>query len=260
MSCIRVLIRAAKMEIPANAKLAHYRGKGLIVEQEKVKAHFRAQVPHYQDFMRRIVPGYDIQSRLLVDLIPFDTSAPLRVLDLGSGPGVLSKLVLERYPKAEVVAFDLTEEMLASARERCRGFANRFSTVTGDYAVDDIGSGYGLILAGLTLHHLSDQQRRAVFRRLHAALTDAGAFLAREVVADDDPFIADWHYRSWRAFMTEHGEDGEHWFRKHLSKDHPASVEKQTTWLRDAGFAHVACHWRHMNFAILSAHKGGDNK
>ena len=79
----------------------------MIVEQEKVKAHFRAQVPHYEDCMRRIVPGYDIQSHLLVDLIPFDTFAPLRVLDLGSGPGVLSKLVMERYPKAEVVAFDL---------------------------------------------------------------------------------------------------------------------------------------------------------
>ena len=114
--------------------------------------------------MRRIVPGYDLQTRLLVDLIPFDVVARIRVLDLGSGPGILSTLVLERYPNAEVVAFDLTEEMLASARERCGRFADRFSTVTGDYAVDDVGSRYDLVLAGLTLHHLDDRQRRAVFR------------------------------------------------------------------------------------------------
>ena len=57
-----------------------------------------------------------------------------------------------RCASAEVVAFDLTEEMLASARERCGRFADRFSTVAGDYAVDDIGSRYDLVLAGLTLH------------------------------------------------------------------------------------------------------------
>ena len=223
--------------------------------KERVKAHFRAQVPDYEGFMRRIVPGYDIQTRLLVDLIPFDAFAPIRVLDLGSGPGILSALVLGRYPNAEVVAFDLTEEMLVAARQRCRRFADRFSTVAGDYAVDDIGSRYDLVLAGLTLHHLDDRQRRAVFRRLHAALTARGVFLAREVVADDDPFVANWHYRLWRAFMAEHGEDDDYWFRKHLSKDHPASVERQTAWLRDVGFSYVACHWRYMNFAVLSAHK-----
>ena len=227
--------------------------------KERVKAHFRAQVPDYEGFMRRIVPGYDLQTRLLVDLIPFDALARIRVLDLGSGPGILSALVLERYPNAAVVAFDLTEEMLASARKRCGRFADRFSTVAGDYAVDDIGSRYDLVLAGLTLHHLDDRQRRAVFRRLHAALMPGGVFLVREVVADDDPFVAGRHYRFWQAFMTENGEDGDHWFHKHLSKDHPASVENQMTWLRDVGFAHVACHWRYMNFAVLSAHKSDDN-
>ena len=56
------------------------------MEQEQVKDHFRSQVHEYEDLMRGIVPGYDIQSRLLIDLIPFDATAPMRVLDLGSGP------------------------------------------------------------------------------------------------------------------------------------------------------------------------------
>lgn len=43
--------------------------------------------------------------------------------------------------------------------------------------------------------------------------------------------------------MTENGED------------HPASVERKTAWLKKSGFQHVACHWKHMNFAILSAHR-----
>ena len=121
------------------------------MEQKQVKVHFRSQVHEYEDLMRRIVPGYDIQSRLLIDLIPFDATAPMRVLDLGSGPGTLAKLVLERYSNAEVVAFDLTEEMLDAARDRCGEFGSRLATVVGNYAVDDVGSSYDLVLAGLTL-------------------------------------------------------------------------------------------------------------
>ena len=225
------------------------------MEREQVKDHFRRQVHEYEELMRRIVPAYDLQARLLIELIPFDTDTPIRVLDLGSGPGTLSEMVLAAYPRSHVVAFDLTEEMLDAARTRCHRFRDRFSAVAGDYAVDDFGSAYDLILAGLTLHHLDDEQRRMTLVQVFLALSDGGAFLAREVVADDDPFIAEWHYRRWRDFMTRNGEDGKQWYQKHLAKDHPASVKRQLDWLRSAGFPHVACHWRHMNFAILSAHK-----
>ena len=225
------------------------------MEREQVKEHFRRQASEYDKFMSRIVPDYDFQTRLLIELISFDVDTPIRVLDLGSGPGTLSEPVLATHPHSEVIAFDMTEEMLEKARTRCHRFRSRFSAIAGDYAVDDFGSGFDLILAGLTLHHLDDERRQTAFKRIYFALNDGGAFLAREVVVDDDPFIAEWHYRRWREFMAGNGEDGEYWYRKHVAKDHPAPVEKQMDWLRSAGFSHVACHWRHMNFAVLSAHK-----
>lgn len=225
------------------------------MEREQVKDHFRRQAHEYEAFMKRIVPAYDFQTRLLIELIPFDIDTPIRVLDLGSGPGTLSELVLAVYPRSEVVAFDLTDKMLDAARTRCQRFGHRFSAVMGDYAIDDFGSAYDLVLAGLTLHHLNDDQRQMALKQICLALNDGGAFLAREVVADDDPCIAQWHYRRWRDFMTSNGENGQHWYRKHLAKDHPASVKRQLDWLRSAGFSHVACHWQHMNFAVLSAHK-----
>ena len=225
------------------------------MERAQVKEHFRIQVNEYEELMRRIVPEYDLQTALLIDLIPFGESKPIRVLDLGSGPGTLSELVLERYRRAEVVAFDLTAEMLDAARARCQKFGARFVAVEGDFSTDDFGGSYDAILAGLALHHLEDEQRRLAFRRILAALKPGGVFLVREVTAEDDTLIADWHYRLWREFIDANGEDGEYWFRKHLQKDHPVSVRRQLGWLTDTGFDHVACHWRYLNFAILSAHK-----
>lgn len=134
--------------------------------------------------MRRMVPGYDIQSRLLIDLIPFDATAPMRVLDLGSGPGTFAKLVLERYSNAEVVAFDLTEEMLDAARDRCGEFGSRLATVVGNYAADDVGSSYDLVLAGLALQHLDDRQRLDVLRRPQRLPARGGGSLRTGPVLD----------------------------------------------------------------------------
>ena len=225
------------------------------MKRAQVGEHFRVQVNDYEGLMRRIVPEYDLQTALLIDLIPFRKSAPIRVLDLGSGPGTLAELVLKRYRRSDVVAFDLTEEMLDAARERCQAFGARFLAVEGDFSTDDFGCSYDVILAGLALHHLEDEQRRQALRQIFAALRPGGALLVRDVTADEDSYIAEGHYRLWRAFMNANGEDGEFWFRKHLQKDHPISVRRQLRWLRDTGFEHVACHWRYLNFAVLSAHK-----
>ena len=196
------------------------------MQREQVKEHFRLQASEYDEFMSRIVPDYDFQTRLLIELIPFDVDTSIRVLDLGSGPGTLSEPILAAHPRSEVIAFDLTEEMLDAARMRCHRFRSRFTAIAGVYAVDDFGSGYDLILAGLTLHHLDHEQRQTAFKRIYFALNDGEAFLAREVVADDDPFIAEWHYRTWRKSMAGNGDDGEYWYRNHLAKDHPASVRE----------------------------------
>ena len=225
------------------------------MEQEQVKEHFRKQVADYVGLMGKLIPQYMEQQQFLCELIPFDRDEPIRVLDLGAGPGVLSELVLELYPQATVLAFDLTEGMLEACKQRLSKFEGRFNIRQGDFKTDSFEVGYDVILAGLTLHHLSNKERQKIFSRLYDALTDNGLFLAREIVIDEDPFVTDWHYSLWRSFLRANGEDDTLWYDKHRQKDHPVSVENQLTWLREAGFVRAACHWRYWNFAIISGHK-----
>jgi ubiquinone/menaquinone biosynthesis C-methylase UbiE len=61
--------------------------------------------------------------RMPDSLAPFEAAlaavdaAPKRVLDLGTGTGAGARAVAERFPDAEVVGADLSERMLAEARE-----------------------------------------------------------------------------------------------------------------------------------------------
>ncbi len=224
------------------------------MDSEAVREHFRVQVADYPDLMRRLVPFYDEQREIIVALIPFQRHQSIRVLDLGCGPGLLARRMLSEFPYAELTAFDLTGEMLQACRARLAD-TDRVTYRLGDFRTDDLGRGYNLIVASLALHHLQLSERPEFYRRAYEALTDGGLLIGAEVINDESPAVRERQYQLWREFMVQNGEDGDQWYRKHLEKDHPASVSSLLALLAGACFEAPGCFWRYLNFAILSARK-----
>ena len=225
------------------------------MEAQKVQEHFARQADEYEQLMARLVPHYHEQHLIMEKLIPFESEQRLKMLDLGAGPGVLAEVVLKNFSKAEVVVFDLTEKMLEACKKRLAPFQDRLTVVQGDFKTDSLGTGYDLVMAGLSLQHLDHAERRDIYKDIYNSLKPGGMYLAREIVVDPSTYVTDWHYRLWREFMRTQGEDDALWYEKHRAKDHPATIEQNLSWLSEAGFVHAVCHWRYFNFAILTAQK-----
>ncbi|MER5278236.1 class I SAM-dependent methyltransferase [Streptomyces sp. NPDC002809] len=98
-----------------------------------------------------------------------------RVLDIGSGPGVISCLLAEAFPEAEVVAVDGTPALLERTRDRAQrlGLGDRVSTLHADIpaGLAELGRA-DLVWAGNTLHHMGDQ--RAVLAGFASSLNPGG--------------------------------------------------------------------------------------
>ena len=77
-------------------------------------------------------------------------SAPLRVLDVGTGSGVIALSLAAAWPDARVEAVDVSEDALALARENATrlGLAERVTFAKGDL-LDGIASECQLIVANL---------------------------------------------------------------------------------------------------------------
>ena len=224
------------------------------MKQKQVKEHFAKQAGEYESLMVNIVPHYIEQHQIIYDLLP-EEDKKYRVLDLGCGNGILSELVFRKLPNSYVVGFDLTDKMLSAFEKKLSDHADKFELIQGNFRTDSIGTRYDIILAGLTLHHLTWKEREKFYHKLYSALNPEGLFLARDIIIDEDQAVVQQQYSYWKNFMESTGENPEFWYSKHIEKDHPMTLTDHFSWLRNAGFFQMACHWRLYNFAITTARK-----
>src|SRR5437879_7301524 len=70
-------------------------------------------------------------------LIPFGPDTEIRVLDIGGGYGLVTRTVLETFPRARVVLHDYSEPMLAEAGKALAEFGDQVSYVRGDLMTPD---------------------------------------------------------------------------------------------------------------------------
>ena len=109
---------------------------------------------------------------------------PRRILDLGSGTGTGTFALLERFGQAEMIALDVSAEMLhrLSGKARNLGVADRIRTVQADLdtawpAIDAVD----LVWASSSLHHLADPDR--VLAEVFATLRPGGLLVVAEMAS-----------------------------------------------------------------------------
>jgi SAM-dependent methyltransferase len=118
---------------------------------------------------------------------------PRRILDLGSGTGTGAFALLERFEAADVIAVDVSAELLhrLSGKARVLGVADRVRTVQADLdaawpAIDTVD----LVWASSSLHHMTDPDR--VLAGVFATLRPGGLLVVAEMASfprflPDDP-------------------------------------------------------------------------
>ncbi len=224
------------------------------MKQEQVKEHFARQADEYEELMVKLVPQYLEQHQIIYSLLPNDDKN-YRVLDLGCGNGILSELVFRKLLNSHIVGFDLTESMLKAFKKKMSKYSGRFELIQGDFRTDSIGNEYDIIIAGLTLHHLTWEEREKFYKTLYSSLNEGGLFIARDIIIDENKEVVNDQYCYWKEFIKSQGEAPDFWYFKHIEKDYPMTLTDHFAWLRKAGFSKMACQWRLYNFAITTAEK-----
>ena len=207
---------------------------------------------------KKLIPCFDDFYRVALDIVPFGKDEPIRVLDLGAGTGLMSERVAEAYPGSSIVLLDISADMLAVARERLGPYPNRFDFVVSNYArPGSIQGHFDLVISSLSIHHLTADEKRALFKTVFAHLTPGGSFINADQVLGETPDIESAYNAAWERQIREAGATDEEISGAHerMKEDDMSTLSSQLQWLKDAGFHTVNCWYQNYSFAVFSGVK-----
>ncbi len=157
----------------------------------RISAAFGAAAPHYD----RAAAPQRFAATLLADLAGQRRIAPnARILELGCGTGILTRLLRARWPDAELIASDLSPDMLAHAAAD-PFLAATFLTVDGERPPFQ-DAAFDLILANLAFQWFDDME--SAIARLVPLLRPGGSLIFSTMGAES--FI------NWRAAHISCGQ------------------------------------------------------
>ena len=198
---------------------------------ERMDDFFAARVDGYDEHMRTTIEGASGFYAYTASLLPAEKGA--RVLDLGCGTG----LELEEYfrfnPRAEVTGIDLSEAMLKALKEKRPD--RTVHLVLGSYFDVPFGEGvYDAAVSVESLHHFPAEQKEALYRKLHAALSDSGRFVLTDYFAESEELEKE-YFQNLKLLKGEQGLPENEFFHY----DTPLTVDHEMQVLRQAGFSDV---------------------
>jgi len=224
---------------------------------------------------RTIAPVAVPRRRDMVDALlaaaPFAHDEPLKILELGSGEGLLADALLTRFPMASLTALDGSESMRREAATRLAAFGARACVAAFDLAALDWWDrmfSVDLVVSALALHHLNDAKKQYLYKAAADRLSARGALLVADLVDPQHPAAREAAADRWDALARREAEAigapelfqrflDERWnhFRFPDASDQPSALMHHLVWLRHAGFAAVDCWWMDAGHAVFGGFK-----
>ncbi len=226
----------------------------------------------YQAIAPVAVPARPEQIATLLTLLPFSRDDEFKVVEIGSGEGILSASLLTCFSQASLTALDGSAEMRQQTRQRLSHFGNRVTIAPFDLHDSDWHrhlSRADCALSSLVVHHLDDTGKQALFSTLHSQLSERGVLLLADLIEAQRPeakalFAATWDRMTEAQSLTQTNatdlfemfkEAEWNYYRYYDPFDKPSYLFDQLLWLKEAGFSTVDCFWLQAGHAIYGGYK-----
>ncbi len=214
------------------------------------------------------------QINVMLELLPPrpENNAPVHVLDLGCGDGILLEAVLRHWSGAQGVALDGSPTMLEQAAERLAVFhPSAVTFIAADFNDPTWRTTlpmnqYRAIVSGFAIHHSEDERKQALYAEIYDLLAPGGVFVNIEHIASTSRHGEDLFERAYARNIVRHRREngGEAIFEEVLqeirtrldkSANRLTSVETQVQWLCDIGYTDADCYWKHYELAVFAGYK-----
>jgi ubiquinone/menaquinone biosynthesis C-methylase UbiE len=116
-----------------------------------------------------------------------DLSEVLQVLDVGGGSGAYAMAFVKAKKDIKAAVFDLPNVIPITGKYiETEGFGGKVNTIVGDYHVDPLGKGYGLVFLSAIIHSNSPGENIKLLKKCSKALNPGGQVVVQDFIMDED--------------------------------------------------------------------------
>jgi tRNA (cmo5U34)-methyltransferase len=219
--------------------------------KEDIKQKFGAIAREYDNQRKSLIPCFDDFYNSILECIPYGKNSG-SFLDIGAGTGLLTSFIHQKYPDSRYTLIDISDEMIIQAKSRFPEFRN-FNFITADYTNYKFQDKYDVVVSSLSIHHLTDTEKRLLFKEIHTILNNNGFFINGDQFIHKSAYIEDKIQNKWKNKIANSNlkkEDIEAAYER-MKMDKPASTNNNMKWMEEAGFTHVELIYKYFPFGVI---------
>ena len=203
----------------------------------------------FDDMLQRSIPDYEGMRRTTTELAIRFAQPNTALVDLGCSRGAAIKPSYKELQESiSYFGIEVSEPMRNAAKKELP-YATILDT--------DLRHQYppvraSVTLSVLTLQFIPIEYRQKIIERVYESTVKGGAFLLVEKVLGTDSFSNQLLIETYLSRKGENGYTAEQIAKKRESLEGvlvPVTAEWNSDLLKAAGFSHIECYWRHLNFA-----------
>lgn len=223
------------------------------MENKEVVDAFNKASTDYDKYRKQAIPNMDIYYNTVVNLTK-NYSNP-KILDLGAGTGILTELLYKQHPNSDITLVDLSTEMLNIAKNKFND--KNFKYIEADYLTHDFDKDYDIIVSSLSIHHLTDEEKKVLYKRIYNFLRTGGVFINADQVCGATEYTEEIYKKEDASHLNRQNipEKEKDILRQRRLLDKPAKLLDTIQWYEDIGYKNVDVYYKYYRYFVIAGEK-----
>lgn len=222
---------------------------------DKGKEHFDGIENDYENLIRCIVPCYSDFYDSVLSYIPDRDN--LRILELGSGTGFFTSMMMQKNSGIDITCIDLSKGMLDVARKKPN--LSNVNFIEGDFR-NAWGEGlYDVVVTTLCMHHIPGTDKSTLVEKIYGSLNNDGVLLNGDVFFGKNSFEETLNMQWWYSAMIKAGLDKEEAnamiAKRKDNSPYIETIHNFAGTLNTAGFKNVVLPYKNRIYGVFAAFK-----